>query len=275
MTAPSLVLFDVDGTLITSGGAGARSWRYAFEQLHGIPADIDSHSEAGETDPVVARKTFEGAIGREPTERELAAIFALYLRQLSHEVATSPGYRVLDGAIELLTRLSDVGIMLGIVSGAMEGAARVKLGRGDLNRFFLFGGYGTDSSDRTKLTLAAIARASMLHHHVIEPARVYVVGDTPRDVAAANAAGAVGGGRGERQVFGRGACGRRGRSRVGQPRKPVPRRRRLLMPGTLLTEMIPSDVLRQRDRPSNRVPDRPVVARFGRCSPRHVRAATR
>ena len=149
MTAPSLVLFDVDGTLITSGGAGARSWRYAFDQLHGIPADIDSHSEAGETDPVVARKTFEGAIGREPTERELAAIFALYLRQLSHEVATSPGYRVLDGAIELLARLSDAGIMLGIVSGAMEGAARVKLGRGDLNRFFLFGGYGTDSSDRT------------------------------------------------------------------------------------------------------------------------------
>ena len=82
MTAPSLVLFDVDGTLITSGGAGARSWRYAFDQLHGIPADIDSHSEAGETDPVVARKTFEGAIGRAPTERELAAIFALYLRQL-------------------------------------------------------------------------------------------------------------------------------------------------------------------------------------------------
>ena len=81
--------------------------------------------------------------------------------------------------------------MLGIVSGAMEGAARVKLGRGDLNRFFLFGGYGTDSSDRTKLTLAAIARASMLHHHVVEPARVYVVGDTPRDVAAAKAAGAV------------------------------------------------------------------------------------
>ncbi len=191
MTAPSLVLFDVDGTLITSGGAGARSWRYAFDQLHGIPADIDSHSEAGETDPVVARKTFEGAIGREPTERELAAIFALYLRQLSHEVATSQGYRVLDGAVELLTRLSDTGIMLGIVSGAMEGAARVKLGRGDLNRFFLFGGYGTDSSDRTKLTLAAIERASMLHHHVVEPARVYVVGDTPLDVAAAKAAGAV------------------------------------------------------------------------------------
>jgi phosphoglycolate phosphatase-like HAD superfamily hydrolase len=191
VTTPSLVLFDVDGTLITSGGAGARSWRYAFDQLHGVPADIDSHSRAGETDPVVARKTFEGAVGREPTERELAAIFALYLRRLSHEVATSEGYRVLDGAVALLTRLSDAGIMLGIVSGGMEGAARVKLGRGDLNRFFLFGGYGTDSSDRTELTSAAIARASLLHDHAVDPAHVYVVGDTPLDVAAAKAAGAV------------------------------------------------------------------------------------
>ena len=114
MTVPSLVLFDVDGTLITSGGAGARSWRYAFQELHGIPADIGSHSEAGETDPVVARKTFEGAVGREPTERELAAIYALYLRRLSDEVDTSEGYRVLSGAEGRLEHLSDAGIMLGI-----------------------------------------------------------------------------------------------------------------------------------------------------------------
>jgi phosphoglycolate phosphatase-like HAD superfamily hydrolase len=188
---PALVLFDIDGTLITSGGAGARSWSYAFEQLHGIPANIGSHTEAGETDPIVARKTFEGALGREPTEPELAAIFALYLRRLSEEVATSEGYRVLDGAAERLESLSDAGFMLGIVSGAMEGAARVKLSRARLDRYFLFGGYGTDSADRTKLTTAAIARASMLHHHPLNPAHVFVVGDTPLDVAAAQAAGTV------------------------------------------------------------------------------------
>jgi len=188
---PALVLFYIDGTLITSVGAGARSWSYAFEQLHGIPADIGSHTEAGETDPIVARKTFEGALGREPTEPELAAIFALYLRRLSEEVATSEGYRVLDGAAERLESLSDAGFMLGIVSGAMEGAARVKLSRARLDRFFLFGGYGTDSADRTKLTTAAIARASMLHHHPLNPAHVFVVGDTPLDVAAAQAAGTV------------------------------------------------------------------------------------
>jgi phosphoglycolate phosphatase len=191
MAPPRLVLFDVDGTLINSGGAGARSWRYAFEELHGIPADIGSHTDAGETDPIVARKTFKGAIHREPTEPELAAIFAVYLRRLSHEVAASEGYKVLEGATEQLTSLSDSGVMLGIVSGAMEGAARVKLARGDLNRFFLFGGYGTDSPDRTKLTSAAIDRATMLHGHRLDPASIFVVGDTPLDIAAAKAAGAV------------------------------------------------------------------------------------
>ena len=191
MSVPALVLFDIDGTLITSGGAGARSWRYAFEQLHGISADIGSHTDAGETDPIVARKTFEGAIGREPTEEELAAIFAMYLRRLSHEVETSVGYTVLEGAAERLESLSDAGVMLGIVSGAMEGAARVKLMRAGLNRYFLFGGYGTDSADRTKLTAAAIERASMLHRHPVDPERVFVVGDTPLDVAAAKAAGTI------------------------------------------------------------------------------------
>ena len=67
----------------------------------------------------------------------------------------------------------------------------MKLGRGRLNRFFLFGGYGTDSPDRARLTTIAIERASMLHHHTLDPSCVYVVGDTPNDVAAAKAAGAV------------------------------------------------------------------------------------
>jgi phosphoglycolate phosphatase len=188
---PTVALFDVDGTLITSGGAGARAWAHAFDQLYGVPADIDSHSEAGETDPVVARSTFRGALGREPSEPELARLFGAYLYRLSDEVASSPGYRVLDGVVECLTSLSVAGVLLGITSGAMEGAARVKLSRGDLNRFFVLGGYGSDSPDRTELTKAAIAKASMLHGHDVSATHVFVVGDTPRDVQAARAAGAV------------------------------------------------------------------------------------
>jgi phosphoglycolate phosphatase len=191
MSLPAVVLFDVDGTLIDTGGAGARSWKHAFDKLYGIPADIGSHTSAGETDPVVARKTFQGALGRRPTEGELGRLFSTYLLRLSEEVRTSPGYRVLEGVEDLLPRLVDAGTMLGIVSGAMEGAARVKLSRADLNRYFVFGGYGSDSEDRAKLTQAAMDKAETLHGHDVTPDRVFVVGDTPLDVAAANAVGAV------------------------------------------------------------------------------------
>ncbi len=188
---PPVVLFDVDGTLIDSGGAGARSWRHAFDKLYGIPADIGSHTAAGETDPAVARETFEAAVGREPTEAELARLFAVYLLMLSEEVRTSEGYRVLEGVEDLLLMLSDTGTMLGLVSGAMEGAARVKLSRADLNRFFVFGGYGSDSNDRAMLTRVAIDKAAMLHGHDVTPDRVFVVGDTPLDVEATRAVRAV------------------------------------------------------------------------------------
>lgn len=188
---PTVVLFDVDGTLIDSGGAGARSWMHAFDKLYGIYADIGSHTAAGETDPVVARKTFEAAVGREPSEAELARLFAVYLLRLSEEVRTSEGYRVLEGVEDLLLMLSDAGTMLGLVSGAMEGAARVKLSRADLNRFFVFSGYGSDSDDRAMLTRGAIVKAALLHGHDVTPDRVFVVGDTPLDVEAARAVGAV------------------------------------------------------------------------------------
>jgi phosphoglycolate phosphatase len=187
---PPLVLFDVDGTLITSGGAGARAWAYAFDRLYGVAADIDSHSQAGETDPAVARATFTVSVGRSPTNEELARLFAVYLRRLADEVATSDGYRVLHGVESLLDPLSDR-TMLGIVSGAMEGAARVKLERGGLNRFFVFGGYGSDSPDRSELTRIAIEKASVLHGRDLERRSVLVVGDTPRDVDAAHATGCV------------------------------------------------------------------------------------
>ena len=191
MSMPTVALFDIDGTLISSGGAGARSWLHAFDKLYGVPADIGMFSEAGETDPTVARKTFEAALGRPPTEEELGRLFGAYLLRLAEEVASSQGYRILDGVEGLLTMLADAGTTLGIVSGAMEGAARVKLSRANLNRFFVFGGYGSDSGDRAALTESAIRKASMLHGHDVDRSRVYVVGDTHRDIEAARAVGAV------------------------------------------------------------------------------------
>lgn len=188
---PATVLFDVDGCLISTGGAGARAWRHAFERLYGIPADIAQSSETGMTDPDVGRLTFVSVVGREPNDRELARVLGAYLDRLPTEVEHSPGYRVMPGVQALLPRLVDAGVLLGIVSGALEAGAHIKLARGNLNRYFSFGGYGSDSRDRAALTRLGIERAGRICGHPLDPAAVLVVGDTPRDVAAAHAAGAV------------------------------------------------------------------------------------
>jgi phosphoglycolate phosphatase len=187
---PVVVLFDIDETLIHTGGSGARSWNAAFQKLYGIPTDIGAHTSAGETDPQVARATFKAVLERDPSEDELDRIYVRYLLHLADDIRSSEGYRVLPGAEQTLTTLVEAGVMLGVVSGAMEGAARTKLGPANLSRFFIFGAYGSDSPDRAELTKMAIQKAARLHSE-LTPAQVYVVGDTPRDIEAAKAAGAV------------------------------------------------------------------------------------
>jgi phosphoglycolate phosphatase len=188
---PVAVLFDIDGTLISTGGAGAASWKWAFEKVVGIPADIGQYTDAGWTDPEVARGTFKQVMGREPTRQEMAALIAAYLAIIPDNVQASEGYKVLDGVYELLPELAEKGVLLGLTTGGTEGAAHVKLGRAELNKYFAFGGYGSDSPDRVELTKKAIERAGALRGEPVDPADVLVVGDTPRDVTAALGAGAV------------------------------------------------------------------------------------
>jgi phosphoglycolate phosphatase len=185
-----VVLFDIDETLIHTGGSGGRSWSAAFEKVYGLPADIGADTSAGETNPNVARETFQGVLGREPASEELGRLFREYLLHLTEDIWTSDGYRVLAGAEQTLQQLGTAGITLGLVSGAMEGAARTKLMPANLNRFFIFGAYGSDSADRAELTKLAIHKAARLHDG-LTPDEVAVVGDTPLDVEAAHSVGAI------------------------------------------------------------------------------------
>ena len=137
------VLFDIDGTLISSGGASDRAWKRAFEELQGVEVDVPAVTGKGVPDPEVGRVVFEKAIGREPTEEEAEALIRRRLDHLPEEVESSPGFVVKDGVLELLDdRLIQDGITLGLTTGNVEEAAHIKLARPNLNRYFAYAARG-------------------------------------------------------------------------------------------------------------------------------------
>lgn len=183
------VIFDVDGTLISSGGAGGRSWGHASERLYGREADITEFTDTGMTDPEVAVEVFKYVHDREPSEEELAALIAAYLWFIPDLVAASEGYEVLPGARETLERLNEQGMPVGIVTGAVEAACHVKLGRGGLNGLLAFGAFGSDASSRPEILRIAVRRAGEHVGRELAPEECLVVGDTPKDVTAAQEVG--------------------------------------------------------------------------------------
>jgi phosphoglycolate phosphatase len=183
------VLFDIDGTLLVTGGSGSAAWQRAFEELYGVEANVAERTDAGMTDPEIARIVFREAIGREGSPEERARAIGSYLKHLPDTVAESAGYRVMPGIEALLDRLIDQGLLLGLVTGNIEAAAHIKLARAGFNRFFSFGGYGSDSSDRTEVTKAALGRGGLVSGSTLSNGACIAVGDTPRDVKAGHGAG--------------------------------------------------------------------------------------
>lgn len=183
------ILFDIDGTLIESGGASDRAWHRAFEELYDVDVEISKVTGKGVPDPAVGRQAFEALIGRRAGDEEMAKLMALRLKYLSQEVDDSPGYRTMPGVEKLLDGLIEEGYLLGVATGNVEGAAHIKLARANLNRFFSFGGFGSDSPDRTELTRRALERGSVVFGGQLDLARCFSIGDTPRDVDAGHGAG--------------------------------------------------------------------------------------
>jgi phosphoglycolate phosphatase len=184
-----ILLFDIDGTLVSTGGAGAVAWKQAFLELYEIPADIGQFTDAGMTDPDVGAKTFEAVLGRKPTAHELAALIQRRLEHLPEAVAESKGYKVLPGVPERLRQLSRAGHLLGIITGNGDGAAHIKLARGDLNRWFVFGAYASAGLDRAGIVREAVERGEAMLGEDVPNAEIFVIGDTPRDIEAAHAVG--------------------------------------------------------------------------------------
>ena len=183
------ILFDIDGTLLNTGGASDRAWHRAFAELHGVDVNVPDYTGKGVPDPAVGRACFRGAIGREPEPEEMSKLMALRQRHLVEEVANSPGYEVKPGVPELLERLSREGRLIGLITGNTEPAAHVKLARGGLDRYFTFGGYGSDADERVDVCRKALDRAALVAGEGFDRSGSVAVGDTPLDVEAGHEAG--------------------------------------------------------------------------------------
>lgn len=186
--ATAALLFDIDGTLISTGGASDRAWHRAFAELHGVDVNVPDYTGKGVPDPEVGLQCFRGAIGREPSGEEMARLMTLRQRYLADEVDTSPGYRVMPGVEVLLQRLTDEGRLVGLITGNTEAAAHVKLSRAGLNRFFSFGGYGSDADERVDVCRKALDRAGQAAGGNLDRDGSIAVGDTPLDIEAAHGA---------------------------------------------------------------------------------------
>lgn len=183
---PPLVLFDIDGTLIDTGGAGMRALGRVFAELYDIPDAFANYSFSGKVDRRILLDAFQQLWQRAPTDEEAEQVRQAYLERLDEELTSTPGqYRVLPGVQQLLERLRQEKIPTGLATGNLVEGAMRKLVIGDLWKYFPFGGFGSDHEHRGELTRMAIERAQQLTGIDFTANRVVVVGDSPLDVRAA------------------------------------------------------------------------------------------
>ena len=178
-----LILFDIDGTLVR-GGPARTAFRIALEAAFGTAGAIDTHDLSGKTDPQIARELLlDAGLDRARVDGGLPLLWQRYLAELEDRLGSEP-MRVLPGVADLLAALDGSGdAALGLVTGNVVEGARLKLGSVGLFGRFRAGGFGSDDEARNQLPAIAIARARELWRAPFERADVWIVGDTPLDVA--------------------------------------------------------------------------------------------
>ncbi len=188
-----LILFDIDGTLVKAGGAGRKALDRACRELYGNSGVREISSLAGRTDSYNFKMAHWRSTGRRPKAHETRRLQDKYLDLLPRYVKASVRlgtYEVPTGLRRLLRLLRrDPGVLLGLGTGNIEPAARLKLSPTGLNGYFQVGGFGSDAEHRHTLLKKARRRAERLIGKSIASNDVFVVGDTPFDVRAGRRAG--------------------------------------------------------------------------------------
>lgn len=189
----SVVLFDIDGTLLSTDGAGRRALEEALLEVYGTAGPIEEHGFSGKTDPQIARELL-GAAGVPAGEIESGTgrLWRCYCGRLETELARGRP-RVHSGVLELLDRIEDDGmeVLPGLLTGNIEPGARYKLEAAGIGfDRFRVGAFGSDHADRDRLPAVAAERAAVCLGRRVPADRLVIVGDTPRDIACGKAHGA-------------------------------------------------------------------------------------
>ncbi|MFC2076761.1 HAD family hydrolase [candidate division KSB1 bacterium] len=188
-----LVLFDIDGTLLLAGPACTGSLREAIQRTYQVDRLTDGYRFGGKTDPqIVVELAAAAGVAPETVSAGLDDALQLYLDLMKQRLPADSRPRLLPGVKDLLGRLEeDDGFTVGLLTGNLEDGARQKLAYFDLNRFFPFGAYGSDSADRSDLPAVALERAREFAGRTFAPSEAVVVGDTEHDVRIARQSGLI------------------------------------------------------------------------------------
>ena len=188
-----LLLFDVDGTLLSARGAGRRAVKVALERIYGTAGAIDAYDLRGKTDQRIVFDVLEAAgVTRQRVKERLDDFFEAYARGLVEEIGEGENIVTLPGVAALVRQLGETsGVLLGLLTGNIEEGARIKLGPTGLWPHFSVGAFGSDDADRRRLPSLATRRAHARVGYPFRPDEVVVIGDTPLDIDCARAFGAV------------------------------------------------------------------------------------
>ncbi len=178
-----LVLFDIDGTLLTDRGASRQAFDESLRAVYGYDHDLARYDFSGRTDPQIAHMVLRDAgFAREEIETRLPRLWELYLAGLARN-ATPDRVRVMPGMRELVAALHEhEDVVLALLTGNIEPGARLKLGGASLNDYFPFGAFGSDSADRNELPPVAVRRANEHLGRHFAGSEVVIIGDSIYDV---------------------------------------------------------------------------------------------
>jgi phosphoglycolate phosphatase-like HAD superfamily hydrolase len=187
-----LLLFDVDGTLLTASGAGRRALEQAMREVYGTAGPIDAYDFRGGTDPQIIRDLLGGAgVSEAAIAAGEATVYRRYEALLEREIGDGRSVTVYPGVRDLVQTLAArEDVLVGLLTGNIEAGARIKLRPTGLWPHFRLGAYGSDHADRTCLPPVAAERAEKLVGRAFGGADTVIIGDTPRDIGCARAFGA-------------------------------------------------------------------------------------